>query len=458
MAPVASNDAPGIRSFYRSLAENDTDTSVEYFISLVKRRQIYGSKECANATARLLRHIVSRTRSADSAHLQDKVRQVGRQLAQANPKALTVGNIVRRVLGLIRDEEDKQRGDDSAANSAPASELPTPGGELPGAIPTASSRGIASPPRTAKAPERPPLITSHTGAPVPTRPVTSMFSIMAHPTMRASGTSSPTGTATPPHGFPGAVALTDLRAEVLEGIGELIDELDRGDEDIANHALDHISSSDTIFTYSSSMTVQRFLLKAASKRKGFTVVHAEAYPNDHRRVHAIATGNSAAKDSEEADLAVASFQQPLIKAGVRVIVIPDSAIFALMSRCTKCILSAAAVLANGTFTASAGTKAVVKAARFHRVPIVVLAATYKLSPQYPHDSHELVEYADPGKIITTHDGELSQGLSDVRNPLTDVVDGANGEIDLFITNDEGVAGASIYRVVKDLYREEDLVI
>jgi translation initiation factor 2B subunit (eIF-2B alpha/beta/delta family) len=88
----------------------------------------------------------------------------------------------------------------------------------------------------------------------------------------------------------------------------------------------------------------------------------------------------------------------------------------------------------------------------------VLAATYKLSPQYPHDSHELVEYADPGKIITTHDGELSQGLSDVRNPLTDVVDGANGEIDLFITNDEGVAGASIYRVVKDLYQEEDLVI
>ena len=253
-------------------------------------------------------------------------------------------------------------------------------------------------------------------------------------------------------------ASTDLRAEIMEGISELIDELDQAEEQIANYSLDHISSSDTIITYSSSRTVQRFLLKAASKRKNFTVIQAEAYPNEHRKVHASVTGNPLSEHDDQANLDTQTFQQPLIKAGVRVIVIPDSAIFAIMSRCTKCILSASAVMANGTFIASAGTKGVVKAARFHRVPIIVLAATYKLSPQYPYDTHELVEYGDPGRVVGLQDGELNEGLGDLRSPLTDVVKGANGEVDLFITNVGGVAGAGIYRVVKDQYRDEDLVI
>lgn len=449
-----------------SIRNDNIDTTVELFTSLIKRRQIYGSKECAYATVRVLRKFVDSTKATDSAKLLERVREVGKVLVQADPRALTVGNIVRRVLGLIRDEEEEERGGDgSNAGSLPSSALPTPRGELPSAIPTASASGIASPPRTARGPERPPLLTSHTGAPVPTRAVTSMFSILSHPTMRdsgLSGTSSPTGTSTPPHGFPGAAALNSLRSdglksEVLGAITELKDELQQADEQIANYALDHISSTDTIFTYSASLTVQRFLLKAASKRKGFTVIHAEAYPNDHRRVHAIVTGNGTF-GSDEDDLSTDAFQQPLIKAGVKVIVIPDSAIFALIPRATKCILSAAAVLANGTFTASAGTKVVVKAARFHRVPVIVLAATYKLSPQYPYDTHELIEYGDPGKVIESKDGELSRGLSDLRNPLTDVVDGANGEVDLFITNLGGVAGAGIYRVVRDQYRDEDMVI
>lgn len=254
--------------------------------------------------------------------------------------------------------------------------------------------------------------------------------------------------------------MTDLRAEVLEGIAELLDELDQAEEQIANYSLDHIAPADTVFTYSSSLTVQRFLLKAASKRKNFTVIHAESYPNNHRKTHALLTGNpTAIPDSDEdVDLALDSFQQPLIKAGVQVVLIPDSAIFALLPRCSKCILSASAILANGTFIAAAGTQAVVKAAHLHRVPTIVLAATYKLSPLYPHDPHELVEYGDANKVIESQDGELHQGLDELRNPLRDVVDGSNGEVDLFITNVGGVAGSGIYRVVKDQYRDEDLMI
>jgi translation initiation factor eIF-2B subunit beta len=438
----------------RMVSNEKVETSIEYFISLVKRRQISGSKPCALATAFLLRRVIAAGRASDTAKLLERVRDVGRRLVQANPRELVIGNIVRRVLGLIRDEEDEQRAtNDSAATSQPTSEPATPRGELPPAIPTASASQRPTP-----AVERPPLLTSHTGAPVPTRPVTSMFSIITHPTMRGSGTSSPTGPHTPLHGFPPPTV--DMRAEVLEGISELIDELDQADEQIANYSLDHVAPSETVFTYSSSLTVQRFLLKAATKRKSFTVIHAEAHPNNYRQTHAIVTGNrtSIAEDEGGIDIGVDAFQQPLIKAGVQVILVPDSAIFAVLPRCSKCILDASAVMANGTFIAYAGTKAVVKAARMHRVPVIVLAATYKLSPQYPYDTHELVEYGEVGKVVALQDGELQKGLSNIRNPLTDVIAGANGEVELFITNVGGVAGTGVYRVVKDQYRDEDLLL
>jgi translation initiation factor eIF-2B subunit beta len=460
MAPSA-DATPGLSSFLRIVSTEKVETSVEHFVSLVKRRQISGSKTCAIATAFLLRRVIATARATESAKLLERVRSVGKRLIQANPRELVIGNIVRRILGLIRDEEDEQRGgpDDSAANSQPASEVATPHAELPSAIPTASPTVSSPPSRQSRAPERPPLLTSHTGAPVSTRPVTSMFSIISHPTMRDSGTSSPTGTHSPATGlgFPGAMAAGDLRAEVLEGIAELLDELDQADEQIANYSLDHISPSETIFTYSSSTTVQRFLLKAASKRKNFTVIHAEAYPNNHRKTHKLVTGNPSL-DDDETDLGVEAFQQPLIKAGVQVIVVPDSAIFALLPRCSKCIISASAVMANGAFIATAGTHAVVKASRLHRVPVIVLAATYKLSPQYPHDTHELVEYGDVAKVIASRDGELRSGLTDLRNPLTDIVEGGSGEVELFITNVGGVAGTGVYRVVKDQYRDEDLML
>jgi translation initiation factor eIF-2B subunit beta len=450
----SADASPGLVSFMRAVPNEKVEALTEYYISLVKRRQIFGPRSCALATIILLRQVIASGRFSSTAKLLERVRDVGRRLVQANPRELVIGNMIRRVLGLIRDEEDEQRGgSDSAPSSQPTSEPATPRGELPSAIPTAVVSQRPTP-----AVERPPLLTSHTGAAVPTRPVTSMFSIITHPTMRASGTSSPTGTHTPSHTFPQAT--TDIRAEVLDGIKELLEELDQADEQIANYSTDHIAPSETIFTYSSSATVQKFLLRAASKGRKFTVIHAEAHPNNYRQTHAIVTGNRTAvsEDDEQEDLSLEDFQQPLTKVGVQVIVVPDSAIFAVLPRCSKCILGASAVMANGTFIADAGTKSVVKAARLHRVPVIVLAATYKLSPQYPYDTHELVEYGEVGKVVQLQDGELQQGLSNLRNPLTDVVLGGNGEVELFITNVGGVAGTGVYRVVKDQYRDEDLLI
>ena len=249
---------------------------------------------------------------------------------------------------------------------------------------------------------------------------------------------------------PTPASSTDFRAEILEGITEIIDELDQSDDQIANYSLDHISPSETIFTYSSSLTVQRFLLKAASKRR-FTVIHAESYPNNHRQTHAIVTGNHDLGEDEA--LSNDSFQKPLISAGITVILIPDSAIFALMSRVSKVVLGANIVLSNGSFVGPSGSKTFTKAARYHRVPVLVLAATYMLSPQYPYDPDELIEYGDVNKVIPMQDGELRRGVS-VRNPVNDFVEAK--DVDLYVTNLGGVSTEYVQKVVKDQYREEDI--
>lgn len=277
-----------------------------------------------------------------------------------------------------------------------------------------------------------------------------MFSILQHSPMKGSGANSPamrSGTATP---LMGASGTSDLRAEVMEGITEIIDELSQSDDQIANYAPEHIHPTEVIFTYSSSFTVQRFLLKAASKRK-FTVIHAEAYPNNHRKTHAFVTGNL---DSEDDELEADAFERPLTAAGVTVVLVPDSAVFAIMARVNKVILGVHAVLSNGSIIASAGTKVIAKAAKHHRVPVIVLAATYKLSPKYPHDPEMYIEYGNVGKVVDYQDSEIKELGVEVANPVYDFVD--SGDVDLFVTNLGGCASGYLYRIVSEQYRDEDI--
>ena len=454
MPPSAVPLTPNLTSFLRGVSQDPVEHCIETLIALLKRRQIRGPKHCAVATAYLLRKLISHTRGSDPARLIQRVRDVGKRLVAAQPRELAVGNIVRRILGLIRDEEDEKNGegDLSGLSSAANSEPPTPFSESMVAPFSNPSHAILPPRDRQKSPSptRPPLISSHTGT--TGRTVTSMFSIV-DPTIKTSGSSTPVQNGQGTHVHPASTlgANSDLRAEIMEGISEIIDELDQCEDQIASYGPDHIHASETIFTYSSSMTVQRFLLKAASKRK-FTVIHAEAYPNNHHRTHALLTGNFD-PDSEEEQMTAESFQKPLTAAGITVIMVPDSAIFALMSQVNKCILGAQAVLANGSLLAAAGTNLVVKAARHHRVPVLVLCATYKMSPQYPYDPEELIEYGEVESVVSYQDVQMRDSVK-LTNPLTDFVD--VGDLDLFVTNLGGCATGHMYRIVRDQYREEDL--
>jgi translation initiation factor eIF-2B subunit beta len=378
---------------------------------------------------------------------------VGKLLVAARPQEPVVGNIVRRVLGVIREEDEARGESDMSSMGSETGSLPqTPQTEASPFISSLSPSGI-TPRRDISEPfsgNRPSLLSQNTSPPGRPQP-TSMFSIMAHPTMASPGTSSPagrSGTVTPSMGASFSAG-TDFREEVTQGILEIIDELEQSDEQIASYALEHIHPSEVIFTYSASLTVQRFLLKAASKRK-FTLIHAEAYPNNHRKSHALATG----RIDEDDELDAKSFQKRLTSAGITVILIPDSAIFAVMSRVNKAILGAHAILSNGSIVAVAGTKTIAEAARVHHVPVLVLAGTYKLSPIYPHNPSIFVQYGNVEEVIKYQDGGMRQPNIDVSNPIYEIVD--SSAIDLFVTNVGAVAGGYLYREVRGQYRDEDV--
>lgn len=224
------------------------------------------------------------------------------------------------------------------------------------------------------------------------------------------------------------VSSNDLKAEVISGIEEIIDELDQVDDQIASYAQEHIHSNEIILTHSSSRSVQKFLLKAAEKRK-FTVIVAESYPNDHEATHAAVAGNSVSAGTDDMDSD--TFLKPLPKAGITVIQVTDAAIFAVMSRVNKVVLATHAVIANGGLVAAAGARSIAKAASFHKTPVIVVSGVYKLSPEYPFEFDSLIEYGDPGSIISYHDGSLVDSL-EVDNPVYDYV--PPHLVDLYITN------------------------
>ncbi|OQN99113.1 hypothetical protein B0A48_14974 [Cryoendolithus antarcticus] len=470
---------PTLATFLKASKNNSIESGIELLVSLLQRRQIRNSRQCALATAHLLLRVIGQERVRDVQVLIKRVRSVGRRLISAQPREMAVGNIVRRVLGIIREVAEEASAEPESEVASPSSggmrELHRPAlnstissfsplhqsSALPASFHSRFGSGDSSNDSTPliqsfsdlslveqQQQQRPALAAAHAG---------SLFGLFQQPGS-ARNTPPVTGTSTPIPSTPtkGKVALNtttsetiDLKSEILSSIRELLDELDVVDSQIAESALDHIHAGEIILINTSSQTVQRFLAAAARKRK-FTVVVAETWPNDHQATHSTIVNGS--RPSDGTGEPEESFK-PLTALGTTVIMIPDSAVFALMSRINKVILAPHTVLANGSLLAASGSSTIALAARAHRVPVVVLSGIYKLSPVYPFDTAELIEWGDPSKVIDYADGELVDSLT-VSNPIFDHV--SADLIDLYITNLGGHAPSYLYRIVADHYRPEDV--
>lgn len=355
--------------------------------------------------------------------LIDNVGRVGRRLVEAQPNELVVANIVRRVLGLIRDEaaEDRNEGASetpSESNFSPTDVVPNPSSlahhwppstyskqDSAGDYLSNSAKPLPSP--------RPGPLTSYSSVSVPK----SLFHLLsASPPIDSEAQGSPfgnSGTSTPASWRGNSAQVHALRSEVIDGIEEIKDEISQVDEQIAALADVQIHPGDYVLVHQPSPTVERFLLRAALKRK-FTVL--------------IATEPLRKPSSE---VQHASFRKKLGSAGITVVNVMNGGLMAYMSRVDKVILGARAIVANGGVVTDAGAAAVARAAKEQGNAVIVLSGVYKLSPENPFDEESLIEWADPSTYVNFSDGQMVSGV-EIRSAITELV--PPELIDTYITN------------------------
>lgn len=404
----------------------DLQAAVNDFVVKLKRRQVEGSQATARETAVLLRSVISQQRvphSHQAASLIEAVKSVGVQLIAANPVELSVGNIVRHILHIIReedvslattgvgglsvsagsDDEDDTQHDNSSALSAAAL--------------AAASRSAL------RAPSLHNLLES-----IP--------SPAAAPLTGSSGGESE-----------GKSKSADknsrswkLKHGVIEAINELIEDIDNSHSQIAEQALEHIHQNEVILTLGHSRTVMQFLCEAKKKRS-FQVFIAEGAPRYQ--------GHALAKE--------------LVAKDLRTTVITDSAVFAMISRVNMVMVGAHAVMANGGVIAPVGLHMVALAAHRHAVPFVVLAASHKLCPLYPHNPEVLLndlkspsELLDLGDLSDCIDGGTGGTRLRVVNPAFDYV--PPQLVSLFVTDTGGHNPSYMYRLIAEYYTPDDYVL
>ncbi|PHH72768.1 hypothetical protein CDD80_4265 [Ophiocordyceps camponoti-rufipedis] len=418
MPSATAGHAPDLEKFLKSLKSQSLEAAIERLVSLLKRRQIRGSEPCAIATAHILLQVVARAKWQDADTLLEKICVTGRRLVEAQPTELSIANIIRRVLALIRDEAAEDRNE--RLSEAPSEPPMTP---IDATVPSQSW----SPPRTAGArqdsaaelasppPSRAGLFTSYSSTSLPrtlfhllsASPPSDVFVSMPS-SFRNSGTSTPTG-----RGPQANSQEQTLRSEVIDGIEEILDEISQVDDQIAAQAELQIHPGDHVLVHRLSSTVERFILRAALKRR-FTVLLAAKPPRPALP-----------------DQSVSAFQKKLSAAGVTTIVLRSATLTAYMPRVDKMILGVRAILSNGGVVADSGAATVARAAKEAGSAVVVLAGLYKLSPDQPFDEDSLIEWASPSTFVGFDDGPLVEDI-EVRTAATELV--PPELIDMYMTN------------------------
>ncbi|XP_022575013.1 translation initiation factor eIF-2B subunit beta-like isoform X1 [Brassica napus] len=409
----------------------DVQSMVLEFVNKLRKRKIEGSQATARCTVELLRSVISHHRvphANQASALIDAVKAVGAQLVAANPVELAVGNVVRRVLHIIREEDlslatAAVAGLDLLDASDDDEDVNGKGIGYPGmsaAVVAAAARSTLRPPS---------LQTLLEGTPESaTVPYTSSSGADSESKSKSADKSSIT---------------RKLKHDVIEGVNQLIHEIAGCHEQIAEQAVEHIHQNEVILTLGSSRTVLEFLCAAKEKKRSFRVFVAEGAPRYQ--------GHLLAKE--------------LVARGLQTTVITDSAVFAMISRVNMVIIGAHAVMANGGVIGPVGVNMAALAAKKHAVPFVVLAGSHKLCPLYPHNPEVLLnELRSPSELLDF--GEFSDCLDfgtgsgspllQVVNPTFDYV--PPSLVSLFITDTGGHNPSYMYRLIADYYSADDLVM
>ncbi|KAG1527532.1 hypothetical protein G6F46_002793 [Rhizopus delemar] len=393
------------------------ETQIEDFIDRLKRRQIVGSFFVAKETAIILRQVVSMSRWRDANVLIGIVTTVGIRLASAQPNELAVGNIVKRVLKVIREvsrgDLSTDGRDDRATATPDDSSFDEEDIEDDDEEEEKEEEEEEEEEKEEEKRKRPALSTQ-----------TSMFRLL---------TDMSTLTVKEKKREENEKRIRDtyhLKPLIIQEITEeIIADLDTVYKGIADQALDFIHANEVIMTTGQSRTVQEFLIRAAQKRK-FQVIVAETAPTYQGHKMALA----------------------LSKAGIDTTVIADSAVFAAMPRVNKVVLGAHAVLANGALVSVSGSHLLAAAAKHHSTPVLVCTALYKLSPLFAYDADAFNVTVPPQNVLSFQEGAIIDKVT-ITNPYYDYV--APEYVSLFIHNLGSAPPTYVYRLINDNYDPED---
>lgn len=404
----------------------DIEGLVNDFVAKLSKRKVEGSQATSRLTAELLRSVVSLQRlppTNPAAVLIEAVRGIGIKLVAANPVELAVGNIVRRVLHIIREEDlsllTSKTGDLDLSSAS----------DDEGTIdqdcdPTQSAAAAAA---AAKSLLRPPslhaLLENMPDKAVPSNIYTSSSGGDSEEKRKAD-----------------KLARTrKLKHDVIEAINMVIEDIDTCHELIAEQAVEHIHQNEVILTLGSSRTAFEFLCAAKEKKRSFRVVVAEGAPRYQ--------GHALAKE--------------LVSRGLQTTVVVDSAVFAMISRVNMVVVGVHAVMANGGVIAPVGMNMVALAAQKHAVPFVVVAGIHKLCPSYPHNPEVcLNDMRSPAELLEF--GQFSDCMEfgtdsgaplQVVNPAFDYV--SPELVSLLITDIGGHNPSYMYRLISDYYSADD---
>jgi translation initiation factor eIF-2B subunit beta len=150
-------------------------------------------------------------------------------------------------------------------------------------------------------------------------------------------------------------------------------------------------------TFSTSETLTKFFIEA-SKTVPFELIVLESAPNFE--------GHKTAKR--------------LAEEGIKTNLVQDAAVFAIMSRVDKVMISAHGIMANGGLVSHTGALMIAYAAKEHKVPLFVVGALYKLTPLHPIDSLTYNEFLSPDKVFRQEEEDVIENI-DVVVPLYDYV-------------------------------------
>ncbi|GAB1315167.1 GCD complex subunit gcd7 [Madurella fahalii] len=414
MAPSQATYTPSLDKLIKSLKGQTLEASIESLIFLLKRRQVKGD-ECAQATAHILRQVVAKSKWHDVDQLLSRIQSAGSRLARAAPHEPVIGNIVRRVLGLIRDEASEDRNADDLGSEA-ASDIQS----------LAPSAPPPHPPRQPTLPIRPPPSVS-TGLQVSK----SMFNLLS---VADAGESPMTGASTPLSQAQPASVHT-LRSEVMDGIEEIMDEIGQADDQIASFADIQIHPGDFVLAYQPSRTVEKFLIKAASKRR-FTVIIAGLEPPTH--------GSEAP---------YATLRKKLNGAGVNTINLASNGLMAYIPRVNKVIFGVKAVYQNGGLLVDSGSCIAAQAAHEYLKPVIALSPVYKFCPEDPSDEVSRGDLGNPSSYVSYANGPEVDAL-DVENTVTDYI--PPELVDVYLTNLGPQTRHHLASILADHYKTEDI--